>query len=111
MTLEQFRELVHAEFGPGMERATPAHVHEFLTRVYREFGPQGNGEAAPIQIPPDSAKTFEQVVAGFLARVLDLPTEQAVIQLWIFACEMHYARLGEQYSQDLNELLPFDLHE
>lgn len=110
MDIERFREEVHTEFGTRMEHATPAHVRRFLCRIYsaidkEEIGPNH------FAIPREDASNYEQVVNEFFARVLDLPPDQAVVLLWMFAGEMFYARLGEQYTQDLSDLFTFEITE
>lgn len=110
MDIKHFCELVKAEFGPRMEHATPANMRKFLCRMHLEL----EGADPPtgrITIPREKATNYEQVVAEFLANVLDFPPEQAVILLWVFASESFYARLGEQYDEHLCDLLTYDLNE
>ena len=64
-----------------------------------------------IDIPTESAKNYEQVVAEFFAHVLDYPANIAVITLWLFACEMFYTHLEEAYNEQFSELFSFELPE
>ncbi|MHB9131434.1 MAG: hypothetical protein ACYDBB_10130 [Armatimonadota bacterium] len=109
MNLEQFRHEVHAEFGPHLEHATPEHVRKFLCRIQAEIA-SGKATKAGFDISQEHAKNYEQIVTEFFARVIDFPTEQAVIHLWIFAAEMYFSQLGEQYAE-LSAMLSFDVSE
>ncbi len=99
MTLPEFRELVHAEFGPRLERATPANVRDFLDRMQVRLH-QDSGETAPYVLEEEAprAPSYEEIVADFFARALDYPPDQALIMLWLLAFEQHFAMLGEDYS-------------
>jgi hypothetical protein len=99
--LQDFRLRVRAEFGPRMERATPATIHDFLIRMQREIGGTRRG---PIVINQDPAHDFNDVIGDFFSRVLELPLEKAVILLWLLAVELHYARLEEEYSERFSSL-------
>jgi len=97
-SLAEFRELVQQEFGPRLERATPANVREFLDRMQVRLH-QESGEGPPYIIEGEPAQSFEQIVNEFFARALDYPLEQAVIMLWLFAFEQHFATLEEDYAR------------
>lgn len=109
MDIRHFREQVLTQFGRRMEHATPANVRDFLDRIYTELA-NSNDPVQPIIIPREDARDYEQVVNAFLARVLDIPPERAILLLWLFAGEIYYARLGEQY-QEMGDLLRFDVSE
>lgn len=99
LTLEEFRELVRREFGPRLERATPASVREFLDRLQVRMHRE-SGEGDPYILDgADRARSFEEIVAEFFSRVLDYPPEQAAIMLWLLAFEQHFATLQEDYSR------------
>jgi hypothetical protein len=102
--------MIVAEFGPSMEHATPANVRKFMERMHADFAQSATAEQT-IVIPRENAMNYEQVVAEFFARVLDLPAEQAVILLWIYAGELFYARLGEQYEQEMSNLFTLEIGE
>lgn len=107
MTLAEFRELVCRELGEHLERATPASVRDFLDRfhegVYRQAHPPGE----PLEID-EHATSFEQVFAEFFRTALTMPAEQAVIQLWLFGLEQHFAQLGQLYREEYAHLLDTD---
>ncbi len=104
MTLADFRELVHATFGPHLEHATPELMRDFISRVYAQLAPP---DRTPDGAPSMAAgpMTYEQIVITFFARMLDAPPDQAVILLWLFAGEMYFTQLGEQYNEQFGELL------
>ncbi|HEY3376650.1 MAG TPA: hypothetical protein VGL77_04065 [Armatimonadota bacterium] len=108
MDITQFRDDIYAEFGSKLEHATPANVRRFLNRMHLELGDYAS-DGQPFVIPREDATNYEQVVAEFLSRVLKTPPEQGIMLLWIFASELFYARLGEQYEEKLSDLLYFDL--
>jgi hypothetical protein len=100
LTVAEFRELVRGEFGPRLERATPASVREFLdglqVRLHKE-----SGEGPPYVLDQeDTAGSYEEIVAEFFSRILDYDSpEQAFILLWLLAFEQHFSMLEEDYSQ------------
>jgi len=100
LSLGQFRDLVRKEFGPHLERATPASVREFLdqlqARMHRE---SGEGPPYAVDDVDDTARSYEEIVAQFFSRVLDYPADQAVIMLWLLAFEQHFAMIEEDYSR------------
>lgn len=99
MTIGEFRELVRAEFGPDLERATPASVRDFLDRMQVRLH-QESGEGAPYAIEAEErAQGYEEIVAEFFSRALDYPPEQAAIMLWLLAFEQHFAMLEEDYAR------------
>jgi hypothetical protein len=98
VTLQEFRELVQEEFGPRLERATPATVRDFLDRMQLRLH-QDSGAGTPYIIEEEArALSYEEIVADFFARALDYPPEQALIMLWLLAFEQHFAMLGEDYA-------------
>jgi hypothetical protein len=99
--LHDFRQRVREQFGPRMERATPASIRDFLIRIQSEFSSPRRG---PIVINQDPAHDFDDVIGDFFSRVLDLPLEKAVMLLWLLAVELHYARLEEEYEERFSSL-------
>ena len=100
LTVAEFRELVRREFGPRLERATPASVREFLDRLQLRLHKE-SGERPPYVLDrEDSAGSYEEIVAEFFSRLLDYDSpEQAFILLWLLAFEQHFAMLEEDYSR------------
>ena len=99
MDLTEFRELVHQEFGPRLERATPASVRDFLDRIQVRLH-RDSGEGAPYVIDEEEeASSYEEIVCSFFARALESPAETALIRLWLLAFEQHFAMLEEDYAR------------
>jgi len=97
--LTEFRQLVRQEFGPRLERATPASVRDFLDRVQVRLH-RDSGEGPPYVIDEDEeARSYEEIVCAFFARVLDYPAEAALIRLWLLSFEQHFAMLEEDYAR------------
>ncbi len=97
--LAEFREQVKREFGPRLERATPASVREFLDRMQVRLQEE-SGSGPPYTLDEDGrARSYEEIVSEFFARALDYPSDQAVVILWLFALEQHFAMLEEDYAR------------
>jgi hypothetical protein len=97
MKRSQLRERVCTEFGANLERLTPAGAREFLESLYREL----HREASPgarLEID-ESAASYEQVMGEFFASTLNMPVEQAMVLLWLWAFEHHYIHLQEEYAE------------
>lgn len=111
MDIQEFRDVVRAEFGAHLEYATPEHMRRFLHRMNTQMGSYDRGRTSFAIPTTESAKNYEQVVTDFFARALDMPPEQAMVLLWLFATEMFFSKLGEQYAQELSTLLTFEIPE
>lgn len=108
LDLEHLRAAIHSELGTRLEYATPANMRKFLGRLHEEII-SADADQRPFVVPREHAANYEQVVAEFLSRVLDVPPERGIVILWLFASELFYARLGEQYEEELAELLTFEI--
>lgn len=98
MTLQEFRDLVHSEFGNDLERMTPANVREFLDRVSKE-------RPAPERYQLNETKSsYESILRDFFRQTLEVPPEQAVIPLWTLALELAYADLREVIADHIGRL-------
>jgi hypothetical protein len=100
MKLSDFRNLVTNEFGPGLERATPAAVSDFMARMQEEMF-RGIGTKKPVEIN-ETATSWDQIVTEFFIRVLDAgpeELEEAVVLLWLLGFEMHFARMEEDFAR------------
>ena len=102
MTLQDFRSLVRSEFGGDLRHMTPANVRDFLARVQPEvesdYPPQGRLRLN------ESEATYEGIVRDFLRQVLDMPTDQAVIRLWLYSLEMTVANLSDLEAERFRNL-------
>lgn len=90
-------ELVRKEFGPNMERLSPAGARDFLDRLYREFH-LAEHKGGPIEIS-ESARSYEEIMSQFFIRALQAKSDDAVVMLWLHAFEQHFAALEEQYIE------------
>jgi hypothetical protein len=106
MDLSEFKERVKKEFGPRLERATPATVSEFMGQMHGVMF-RGIGTQKPVEIN-ETAASWEQIVTEFFVKVLDAgpgEMEQAVILLWLLGFEMHFARIEEDFARLFSPLV------
>lgn len=89
MDTDEFKRRVQSAFGTDLHRASPATVREFL---------DGLDVTVPLTLRGDSrivieetARTYEEVMRTFFARVLDLPSERAAQLLFVVALDLCYA--------------------
>ena len=94
--LAEFRKAVRREFGRNLEKATPANVRSFLDR-YQEDIFQGKMQGRIELNEPKT--TYEEILKDFFARILEKPTEEALIMLWTLAFEMSFFAI-EQHASD-----------
>ena len=108
VTLDEFRAAVHAAFGPKLEHVTPELMRDFIARMYLQLSPPERTEKGAVIIPPDTigATSYQEIVINFFAHALELPPDQALILLWLFAGEMYFSELGEEYSERFKDLAP-----
>lgn len=105
MQLAEFRERVIAQFGPRLERATPATVEEFLESVSAEMGQGADDESGEPVTLDEKAHSWEQVIHEFLGLVLEQPTESRFIQLWLLGLMLHFQSLNDAYADQFADLL------
>jgi hypothetical protein len=106
VTLEAFRQRIREQFGPGMERATPQNVREFLDRMQEELNSHPQGGPYSIAEPETS---YEGILRTFFAEILDAPHDQAVIQLWLLGLELAFADLQDTIAEEISPLFrPWD---
>lgn len=96
MKIEEFRDLVTSEFGPGLKHATPANVREFLDRMQGEVF-----QSRPIDriIINESATSYEEVIKDFFTRILNSPRDEALVALWALALDLSFAAIEYQYAE------------
>lgn len=102
--LAEFRERVRNHFGENLRNATLANVREFLDQLQKEAYDNARDETGCYEMPEEPARSYEEVMQDFFARVLELPAEQAVILLWTTAIELAYAAIEHQYAESLDPL-------
>lgn len=94
--LEQFRAAVRQEFGRNLEKATPANVREFMDRYQNDIF---DGTVRGRLVLNEPKTTYEEILKDFFIRVLERPTEDALILLWSLAFEMSFYAI-EQHAGD-----------
>lgn len=97
MSVEEFRKRVHRAFGEDLHRASPATVRDFLDRLQEDVPLSFRGDRR-IEID-EAAKSYEEVMRTFFARVLELPEPEAIKMLWAVAFDLSYA-LIESHDAD-----------
>ena len=99
--LARFRAAVEAEFGPGLEKATPANVREFIDRYQEDHF----RETMQVRIELNETKTtYEEILKDFYSRVLACPSEDALIMLWTLAFEMSFFTIEQHAAERLQSL-------
>ena len=102
MSLEKFKQKVRREFGDDLHRASPATVRDFLDRL------QGDSQIGHLRGRrfelDESAKSYEEVMRTFFARVLDLPPDEAVTMLWAVAFDLSYALIASHDADRIGHL-------
>lgn len=96
--LEAFRIKVQHEFGRNLEKATPANVRDFMDNYQDEFfeaSPRGRIELN------ESKTTYEEILKDFFTRVLERPSDEALIMLWLMAFEMSFFTIEQHLSDRL----------
>ncbi len=101
MTLSAFRQMVRAEFGADLHRMTPANVREFLDRIQLSAAP---GDGPRKFVIEEKELTYEGILRDFLAQILEMPPDQAVIRLWLYALEVSSASVVELEGDRLERL-------
>lgn len=99
--LEEFRRKVQREFGRNLEKATPANVRDFMDTYQDELfdsSPRGRIELN------ESKTTYEEILKDFFARVLERPSDEALIMLWLMAFEMSFFTIEQHLSDRLQTL-------
>ncbi len=100
MNLEEFRERIRQQFGPGMERTTPQNVREFLDQMQQELD---SGPPGPYELD-ETETTYEAILRAFFSEILDAPPEQALIQLWMLGLELAFADLRDTIEEEISPL-------
>jgi len=119
MGVEEFRDRVTRAFGEDLHRASPATVREFLDELQMDAasssGPLlGSGSTSPFEEAHsgagrrieinESAKSYEEVMRTFFARVLELPEGDAVRLLWTVAFDLSYAIIESHDAERIGHL-------
>jgi len=101
LNLAEFKHRVIQQFGPHLEHATPANVREFLDQMeLARYTPPSDGRL----VLDEPASSYEEIIRDFFARVLDAPTEEAVMLLWMIALDLSFSAIEFQYSDAFSSL-------
>ena len=100
--LEQFRAAVKREFGRNLEKATPANVREFMDRFQEDLFAD-TPPRARIELH-ETKTTYEEILKDFFARVLERPSDEALIMLWTLAFEMSFFTIEQHAAERLQSL-------
>ena len=99
--LNQFRKAIRREFGSNLEKATPANVRDFMDRHQEDiFHGSMRGR---IELN-ETKTTYEEILKDFFARVLERPTDEALITLWTLAFEMSFFNIEQHAAERLQSL-------
>jgi hypothetical protein len=103
--LEQFRQAVQREFGHNLEKATPANVRDFLDKFQDDVFQETVRETTRARIELNETKTtYEEILKDFFARVLERPSDEALIMLWTLAFEMCFFTIEQHAAERLQSL-------
>ena len=103
--LDQFRQAVQQEFGQNLEKATPANVRDFLDKFQDDMFQETMREATRARIELNESKTtYEEILKDFFARVLERPSDEALIMLWTLAFEMCFFTIEQHAAERLQSL-------
>src|SRR5437588_7653901 len=99
--LEDFRAAVRREFGRHLEKATPANVRDFMDRHQDDLFQGNTGGRIELNEPKT---TYEEILKDFFLRVLDRPSDEALIMLWTLAFEMSFFNIEQHAAERLQSL-------
>ncbi len=99
--LSQFREEIRKEFGDRLEHATPANVREFLDTFQQKLNQSSMHQRMVLNEPKT---TYEEIIKDFFSRVLDYPTEEALMLMWTMAFDLSFSALEMQLAERFNTL-------
>ena len=99
--LAQFRRRVQQEFGLNLEKATPANVRDFMDNYQDDIMPVNARGRIELN---ESKTTYEEILKDFFARILERPTEEALILLWLMAFEMSFYTIEQHVSDRFQSL-------
>lgn len=99
--LAEFRKAVQREFGRHLEKATPSNVREFLDRHQEDIFQETIRGRFELN---ETKTTYEEILKDFFLRVLERPSEDALIMLWTLAFEMSFFAIEQHASDRLQSL-------
>ena len=99
--LTAFRNAVWKEFGHNLEKATPANVREFMDRRQGDLFEANPSDRILLNEPKT---TYEEILKDFFVRVLERPSDEALIILWTLAFEMSFFNIEQHAAERLQSL-------
>jgi len=99
--LAAFRQAVWKEFGHNLEKATPANVREFMDRHQVQLF---EGKPSDRIVLNEPKTTYEEILKDFFVRVLERPSDEALIILWTLAFEMSFFNIEQHAAERLQSL-------
>jgi hypothetical protein len=102
VTLQEFRRLVRTEFGGDLRHMTPANARDFLNRVQTQIEGVHSPDGRIYLNEPEW--TYEGIVRDFLRQALELPSDQAVIRLWLYCLELATSGISEVEAEKFERL-------
>ncbi|MBC8140728.1 MAG: hypothetical protein H7Y38_04730 [Armatimonadetes bacterium] len=102
MDKEEFKQRVREAFGEDLHRASPATVREFFDSI---------DVVVPLTLRGDSrivieetAKTYEEVMRTFFARILHEPSDRAAQLLFVVALDLCYSVIESHDADRIGHL-------
>ena len=99
--LALFRKQVQHEFGRNLEKATPANVRDFMDHYQEDMAHDSVRTRIELN---ESKTTYEEILKDFFARILERPTDEALILLWLMAFEMSFYTIEQHVSDRFQTL-------
>ena len=99
--LDTFRKAVWKEFGHNLEKATPENVRDFLDRHQEQLF---DGSSSDRFVLNEPKTTYEEILKDFFVRVLERPSDEALILLWTLAFEMSFFNIEQHAAERLQSL-------
>ena len=99
--LDAFRRAVCKEFGHNLEKATPSNVRDFLDRYQERLF---DGSSSDRFILNEPKTTYEEILKDFFVRILERPSDEALILLWTLAFEMSFFNIEQHAAERLQSL-------
>jgi hypothetical protein len=99
--LESFRHAVRKHFGKNLEKATPANVREFMERYQVDTFQASTNKRIELN---ETKTTYEEILKDFFIKVLERPSDEALIMLWTLAFDLSFFNIEQHAAQRLHTL-------
>ena len=101
--LDSFRAAVRKQFGRNLEKATPSNVREFMDRYQEDMFQSSIPGSKRIELN-ETKTTYEEILKDFFVKVLDQPSDEALIMLWTLAFDLSFFNIEQHAAQRLHSL-------